>query len=272
MAFVHVGHFASLTTVHKTRLKGNAMMAKKKKIPVAQTSPVPIESIVFGLRYEPKYAIMDQVGSVIDAVLREEYTPFGPKTFPLCQSSSMEHKLYNTDTHDSLRITQSDTILQLGIASRDFSRINARADDFDKFIIEPLKEDCRLNHIERFGFVCRLAECGADMKTQPIVHYLQQDFPSARNLTMRFTRRLPSTDAVVKKAVGDYRNAIYTLEQDEEGNVRVSIDYQEYFKPSLDSDDWKKKSFPDFISRGLEYFDGEFGRWFNKLHSDSEVA
>lgn len=99
----------------------------------------------------------------------------------------------------------------------------------------------------------------------PVQHYLSLEFNEARSLQMRFTRRLPCLEARVKKNVDDFRNAIYTVEQDEGGNVNIRIDYQEYFKPVLDQEDWRKKPYPKFVGRSIGYFQGEFADWLRNL-------
>ena len=52
---------------------------------------------------------------------------------------------------------------------------------------------------------------------------------------MRFGRRVAVEEALAKKRVDDYRNVIYTVDQNESGAVHFSINYQDYFQPFLDT-------------------------------------
>lgn len=239
---------------------------------VERLSPVKIEKFAFGVRYDPQYAIMDRIGAVIDNILRAPGTPFGPETFPLSHSGTVEHVLVNNKTDDSLRITQRDTILQMTVETRKLKKLQVLAKNFNDFILMSLKDLSKVKNIERFGFLLRLAECSSLLSISPIENYISADFKSARTLFLSFTRRLPSIEAVVKRSVDDYRNAIYSVKQSEKGNVNISIDYQEYFKPSLSVSDWKKKPFPNFVDNGLEYFENEFENWFKKFKSQTEAA
>jgi len=239
---------------------------------VERLSPITIMKFAFGVRYDPQYAIMDRIGAVIDNVLRGPNTPFGPKIFPYSHSGTVEHVLVNDKTDDSLRITQRDTILQMTVETRKLEKLRILAKQFNEFVLMSLKEYTKLKSIERFGFLLRLAECRSVLSISPIEHYISKDFNKAKTLFLSFTQRLPSLEAVVKRSVDDYRNVIYSVGQLDKGDVNISIDYQEYFKPSLDVSDWKKKPFPDFVDNGLEYFKSEFENWFEKLQSKNEAA
>ena len=244
----------------------------QKNSQIGRLSPVPITKIAFGVRYEPQYAVMDRVGGVIDAVLRASNTPFGPKVFPLCQSAPSEYLLINPETNDSLKINQRDTILQLSFSTRELNHIEEIAVQFSQFVLKPLKEKCRVRNISRYGVLCYLAECSSSMKNLPVEHYLSKDFSNVQTLSLRFTRRLPSIEAVVKKKVSDYRNVIYTINQDDKEKVNISVDFQEYFEPVLDENDWTKKPFEKFVKNGLEYIEGEFEQWFTKLLETTKAA
>ena len=245
---------------------------KKTSDKLERVSPVEITKFAFGVRYDPQYAIMDRIGAVLDKVLRAQGTPFGPETFPLSQSGTIEHVLINNKTKDSLRITQRDTILQMTVETRKLKKFQFLAEEFNEFVLMALREFGKLKSVERFGFLLRLAECGSLLSTPPIEDYIADDFKSTRKLFLNFTRYLPSEEAILRRNVDDYRNAIYTVQQSEKGDVDITIDYQEYFKPVLSTNDWKKKPFPNFVDNGLEYFENEFDKWFNKFRSKAEAA
>ena len=88
---------------------------------------------------------------------------------------------------------------------------------------------------------------------------------------MRCSRRLPDFGAMAMKRVDDFGNAIYAVEQNDDGDVAVSIDFQHYFRPFLDAGEWDDRPFPKFVDRAMDYFRGEFEEWFDKFRR-SEVA
>lgn len=238
---------------------------------IKSLSPSTITRVSFGVRYEPQFRLMDEVGAVTDAVLRTKGTPFGPDVFTNAISSATERALVNPDDGSLLRLTHTDAILQMPFSTRNMDRIRELGEDFERYVLRPLAEIPKISGIARYGVLLNFDQV-RHLKDRPTVHYLGREFPDANSLAMRFTRRLPVDEALFRKEVDDYRNAIYTLSEDNEGTVSMSIDYQEYFRPPLDAKDWADKPFDKFINRGIAYFENDFQRWFTGLAEVAEVA
>lgn len=245
-------------------------MAKEQKI--SGLSAIQIEQVAFGVRFQPCFEIVDHVGSVIDRILRSSGSPFGPSTFPMSQREPGEHRLVNPETNDQIRLNQSDAILEMKVDTRKTSDIETLGRHFSAFVLESLRQVVHLSNISRYGVLFRLEECHSVLQETPAEHFIQQDFRDARSLSLRFTKRLPVLEALTKKGVDDYRNVIYTVKQTEEAEVRIWVDYQEYFKPELDAKEWAQKPYEDFVSRGTEYLLGDFQNWLNKLIKKQEAA
>jgi len=234
--------------------------------------PIPIEGIAFGVRYQPRYEVMDRIGTIVDRILRSRGTPFGSKTFPLIKREPGEHALWNPDTGNELRLTERDAILQMKIDSRKTPDIQNLAEHYVTFVLDTLRDVSNLSLIVRYGVLFRLQECHASLKETPAEHFIQPDFPDTRSLSLRFTRRLPVMEALHRKGVNDYRNIIYTVKQTEEGEVTISVDYQEYFSPELGTKEWSQKPFTKFVGDGIRYFVSEFQNWLKKLTVKAEAA
>jgi hypothetical protein len=245
-------------------------MPKEQKI--FGLSPIKVERVAFGVRFQPHFEILDHVGSVIDRILRSTGSPFGSSTFPISQREPGEHRLFNPETNDEVKLNQSDAILQMRVDTRKTSDIETLGKYFSTFVLESLRQAVNLADIARYGVLFRLEECHSALQETPIEHFIQQDFRDARSLSLRFTKRLPVLEALVKGGVDDYRNVIYTVKQTEEAEVRIWVDYQEYFKPELNAKEWAQKPYEDFVSRGIEYLLGDFQNWLNKLFKKQEAA
>ncbi len=148
------------------------------------------------------------------------------------------------------------------------SEVPGLADKFDKYAIRPLKDITRAKDVNRYGALFHLEECAAMLSETPVNHFLSSDFQNARSLNLRFTRRLPTLEAVAKKRVEDYRNIIYTIDQSDKGKVDIKVDYQEYFVPSLNKNEWEDKPFTRFVENAITYFNGEFKEWLSRLIHD----
>ncbi len=239
---------------------------------VTSMTPVPINRVAFGVRFEPRYTLLDTLGAVVDRILRSPGTPFGPTVFPLSTRTPNEQALLNEDTGSLLRLSQSDALLSLSLDTRMVADINPIANDFQQFVLENLRQLAKVRNIIRYGVLFELRECKASLALAPIERYVQQDFKDARSLSLRFTRRLPSLEALAKRSVDDFRNVIYTIKESESGEVRILIDYQEYFDPHLSAKEWDKRSFPRFVERGIGYYEGEFQLWLKNFNKEDEAA
>ncbi len=94
---------------------------------VSNMSPLVIDKVALGVRFEPQFQVIDRVGELVDKILREAGTPFGPKTFPVVRSNPTERVLANEETNDYIRLNTRDAILEMSVACRDLDRIGKLA-------------------------------------------------------------------------------------------------------------------------------------------------
>lgn len=238
--------------------------------------PLPVARITFGIRFGPRWRIRDNIGAIVDSVLRDKGTPFGPGVFTRNESFPDEHRLFNPDTKDILRVSERDVILTKSIESGELDEIQVLVSQFEEYIVEPIREIGKIRDIHRYGILFELAECSHQLKRPLTQHYLPDEptdhVTGPRDLLLRFSRHLQTVEGHLRKGVNDYRNVIYTLQQDEKGDAHIQVDYQEYFVPPLDGEDWKKKPFTTFAEAGTGYFDNTFSKWLTSLLKFDEAA
>ncbi len=234
--------------------------------------PVPIERVSFGIRFGPRYGVGDVAGAIIDQILRGEGTPFGPEVFPETQLLPQEQRLTNPDTSELLVVSERDLLLSKIVKTRGVDEVSHLSRQFVRHVVEPAKALGQVTDVLRYGMLFHFAEC-SELLARPLAqHFLAEDCPEARDLGLRFSRRLPTDEAHFRKNVRDYKNLIYSLQQDEKGTSRISLDYQEYFDPPLDSVDWKKKPFENFAAAGVVFIERPFAEWVQKLLSKDKAA
>ncbi len=233
---------------------------------------LPIDKISFGIRFGPSYKIGDNIGSIVDAILRGKGTSFGPKVFPMSQARHHGHRLLNPETADQLIISERELILIKGLKTRGIDEVVHLSRQFVQNIVSPVKNLGKIRDIHRYGMLFELAECATQLEQSLTKRYLAAECPNARSLTLQFNHRLSTDEAHFRKGVDDYKNILYILQQDEDGASRISIDYQEYFQPALDPEDWKKKSFENFSEAGASYFVRSVSKWLKGLLSQNEAA
>lgn len=247
-------------------------LTKINPIDIEKASPLIIDTIAFGVRYEPQWRIMDYMGSLIDEILRTPGTPFGPERFTHSRREADEQILINNETEERLRFNATDTILEIRIDSYDLKDILAIAVEFENRVLDILREKVRLRKILRYGMLFKFKECSSELSSKPIEHFIDNDFKNTNTLDLRFSRRLAQDEAMVKSGVNDYRNLIYRFVQNDNSKVFITFDYQEYFDPMLDRDEWEKRKFSEFVNRGLEYYDGQFSSWLKKFVKEGIAA
>ena len=69
--------------------------------------------IVLGIRFRANFSIEDQIGQMVDHLLYSKGASFGPSVFPTVRSGVGKKILFNEVTNDSLRIDNSNIILEL---------------------------------------------------------------------------------------------------------------------------------------------------------------
>lgn len=237
---------------------------------IARMSPIKIGKVAFGLRFNPRYAIMDQVGEVVDKILRTKGTPFGSEAFPESLVTTGDATLLNQENGDYLRISTRDVILQMTLGAKSLTSIHALSQNFDVFVLDPLRRLCDLSGINRYGTLIEMPECRDFITQSPVSRYLAADFDKAKSLSMRFVRKLPTESGALKSGVDDFVQAIYHVEQSEEGTIGLSIDFQQYFLPPMDAPDCRTRPYPKFVERSLDYYQGEFSEWLSRLHTSME--
>ena len=155
--------------------------------PVGRIAPSEIQRFVFGVRYEPQHKLLDRFGTVIDEILRADGTPFGPDTFPVSGADALQYRLLNTETNSSLLINAQDTILQMPVMTRDGSRVNDWARDFEEYVLGPLRRTGGVKNIARYGVLLNFKEQEAALlKNPPVARYLSPDYPKANSLFLAF--------------------------------------------------------------------------------------
>jgi hypothetical protein len=225
------------------------------------------------VHYDTQFKLLDRIGGVIDEILRADGSPFGPERFPLPDSAIYQYRLVNEQGDAYLLINTQDAILQLPVKTRNGSQVDDWASDFQEYVLGPLRKIGGVKNILRYGVVLRFKEEDAiSLENPPAKRYLSAEFTTVNTLAMQFSRRLVTEEALVKKRVSDFGNAIYTVGQSESGKVQVSIDYQQYFQPALDAGEWDDRPFPEFVRHGTSYVHDEFQKWFQKFMAVSEVA
>ena len=235
-------------------------------------SRLPIEKVAFGIRYTPQYRVRDNLGIIIDKILSS--AQFGPERFPESQLEPSQHTLLNPANGDRLAIAQADALLDITLQTDTLSDIEEMGRHFNSIVVKQLKSVCNISGAFRFGLLVRFQELRSDNYECPVKRYGDQalgDDP-AKTLNLRFSYNLPTPEGFSKQGVGDYRNVIYIMNQEVPDRFSLAVDYQHYFEPILDAQEWPQTLYDRFASEAITYHQGRVSEWIDSLAIEERAA
>ncbi len=231
----------------------------------------PMESlvgIVIGIRFRANFSVEDQLGNIVDTVLYSKDSFFNPSVFPEVYSDVNERVLVNKDADNHLRINSSNIILEMnlkdGLDRKYISRINDR---FYHEIIRGIMKQYKITQINRVGYIKKYLFKIEELARGFLDKTLGNTLEGINDIILRFSKRYPVQEALIKNGVKDYYNAIFNIVK--RANTRdlfISVDYQRYFDPFLVSS--SQLEFKDFIKRAEDYNSKDFLTWLNKYCSN----
>lgn len=230
-----------------------------------------LKGISIGIRYRPHFSIEDKLGSVIDSILYAKNSYFNPTMFPRILSNPTERRLYNEKNANYLSISAGSIVLEINLsqdATPDVLPDIIR--HFGHDIINGIMKEYSITGINRIGIVKRYIFEDKDLIKTFICKATEHTLEDVSDILLRFSRKYPIEEAIVKKNVNDYHNAIYTiLKRGDQDEMFVSIDYQRYYDPSLETP--SQVNLSDFITRVESYNSLTFPKWLQNYHEMSDA-
>jgi hypothetical protein len=113
-----------------------------------------------------------------------------------------------------------------------------------------LQSAARIENIVRYGCLCGYVTSIHDLKKQLSPLFLGE-FGQVSDFMIRFAKRLPVEEAYIKKGVSDYHRMIFTINQDINGKINISLDFQRIFEPPLESSAFEKYPITKFVNDAL---------------------
>lgn len=235
-------------------------------------SRLPIKGVAFGVRYAPQYRVRDNLGIIIDNILRSDQ--FGPDTFPESELESNQHTLLNPANGDRLTIAQADALLDINLKTKLLSDVREMSRLFNSIVIKQLKDVCNVSGAFRFGLLVRFEELNSYSYECPVERYADKGLVNApaKTLNLRCSYNLPTPEGFSKRGVEDYRNVIYIMNQEEPDRFSLAVDYQHYFRPTLDAQEWAQTLYERFVSQAITYHQGTVSGWVDSIAREAQAA
>jgi len=220
--------------------------------------------VCIGIRFRANFSIGDSLGAIVDKILYDKKAYFNPSVFPMVRNNSSEKILFNDNNNDRLTINNSNIILDLffdgSFKLEDYDTI---IEKFNETIIEGIMKHYKITEINRIGIIKRYLFTVEDLADSFLAKTIGQTIDGINDINLRFSKKLPTADALIKREIFDYHNAIFNIiKHADKKELFMSVDYQKYFQPSLTS--VSEMKFIEFSNIVDNFTDNNSLTWINK--------
>jgi hypothetical protein len=186
------------------------------------------DSIILGIRFDPNFSYIDNIGTIIQTLLNEnnEY----PELYKLINRDHMTAEIMN-NTNDrnehNIKFTTTDIIITDKIEDYEsgYKKLKNKTSIIEKKVFISHK----IPNISRVGLVRRFRI--PKSKTSPDMIDKIMKIPDVKNT--RFTQtEIPGKSSV--KGVSDFYNIIFDIKDDATEYI-ISVDFQRYCSPKYES-------------------------------------
>jgi hypothetical protein len=191
-----------------------------------------------GVRFRANFSIEDQLGRILDTILYSKNSFFDPKVFPRVGGSVGQKVMLNEVTDDQLRIDNSNFILEIqfghdqGFKQPDYDKILI---NFNDQIIQGVMTKFKIQQIVRIGLINRLLFPLKDLAQSFVDKTIGKTLEGVSDINLRFSKKMPVPEALVKRDVNDWSNAIFNIiKKADAEEIFMSVDYQLYYSPPLE--------------------------------------
>jgi hypothetical protein len=191
--------------------------------------------IVVGARFRANFSIEDQLGRIVDQILYSEGSFFDPTVFPTVRSSTNAKTLICEETQDQLRIDNSNFILEITIGEKFLAKdCKDILHHYEKQIINGVMKSFAIKEIVRMGYIKRYIFGMKELAKTFVDKTIGKTLGGINDINLSFSKKFPVDEALVKKSVHDYDNAIFNIiKKADREEIFMAIDYQKYFDPFL---------------------------------------
>ncbi|MDD3275161.1 MAG: hypothetical protein PHN16_05365 [Candidatus Omnitrophica bacterium] len=224
--------------------------------------------IVLGIRFRANFSIEDKLGQILDTILYSKKSYFSPEVFSTVRGEVGKKIIFNQETQDSLTIDNSNFILEINFnedKKRGFKKSDLQGilQKFDEQIIKEVMKSFKICEIMRIGYIKRYLFPIHQLAESFVNKTVGKNLDGVNDINLRFSKKLPVVEAVIKKEVSDYDNVIFSIiKSADRDEIFMAVDYQSYFDPFLQSID--AIQFDNFINQADIFNKNKYLTWLNE--------
>lgn len=228
-----------------------------------------IIGISIGIRFVRTFRISDISGDIIDNILHCDKSPFDINYFPkIKENNSREKMLLNDETNDYFRINTDDLILSISVNGDFDKKINFIQNSVIPYYKETLFKKYKIENIKRIGIIFHHKLDKIEKMNNLVKDLTSEKVSEVNNINLSFSKKLPTTEGMISKDVNNFKNTIYTFEQQGD-EIFFNFDYQFYYEPALQ--DLRDTDIDSIIATSSKYLEENvYNNWLNEYGKEEK--
>lgn len=216
-----------------------------------------LQGFVFGIRVNKSFYLEDKSGAIVDELLYNKNSQFGPSLFPTVQENNGIKRLFNEATGDKFVITHSDFIFEYSVRHDFNQEFQKYLESYRDLILKQVFKKFDVHFIARFGFIIKAQLDKNDAITNSVQDVIRNHHGSyvPDSFSLRYNVKEKKPIKLKDITTEDFDNIIVTYDKvNEDSPLMFSVDYQRYFKPELDKIDDSQVSYDTFCKKAYEQY------------------
>ncbi len=220
--------------------------------------------IAIGIRFRANFAIEDQLGTIVDKILYSKNAYFNEKVFKFTENHVNQKVLVDNQTGDKLTINNSNIILEINFSEKfGLQDLDTLIRKFDSEIIENILKKHKITQFVRVGYIKRYLFDLETLAKSLIKNTIGSTFDGVNDIDLRFSKKFPVSESLVKKEIYDFDNVIFNIiKRADREEIFMSLDYQKHFIPHLETTTGIE--FQKFADRVNSFSGKTYLDWLNK--------
>lgn len=220
-----------------------------------------IIGFALGIKVVKSFSIEDKLGAIIDEILYSENSEFNEKMFTEVRENHNVKILTDPSGNNKFTINPSDFVLEYNV-KRDFElEFDKYLNCYSKLITKKIFTQFNIKNISRFGFVINAELDENDNLLNDVSVLIKNEYNDTtekvenNTISLRFNLLTKKPLKIGSSVTEDFDNQIITYNKTDKLNPLVlSVDYQKYFKPELETINDATKTFETFCKDSLRLY------------------
>jgi DNA-binding Lrp family transcriptional regulator len=218
-----------------------------------------LSGFIIAVRFVRSYGLEDNLGSLMDHILKNPDKTFNEKLFPEYKPYYDARLLIDTKKDNKLTLNSENIVLEINSSNNFEKDFNDFLEAYDKIIVKEIFKEYGIVKIDRFGCVLKSTEKDYSELYKDIEAVLKKHDKHADSLSVRFNCVKKTPKTIKNFITTDYENQIISYDRKTlKDDLNLFVDYQKYFQPALEKISDADISFTDFCKSSLRDFKDQY--------------